>query len=140
MKKNYSRIYKFFVALTVGNILITITDFKSDQVLHVVTGGNCGFKHIKKRSLLSGKYVTKTAIFKIAPFKSKDVLVILKGDGPCKQGCIRALCTYGFKIPEFVVLHSPIVKSLRLPKKRNPIFTVDKFNVRTSDKNFKKKR
>lgn len=82
---------------TFNNTIITITD-KGGNVLAWASGGNVGFKGIRKSTPYAAQLAAQQVAKQAQGHGVQQVDVLVKGPGPGRESAIRSLQTVGLQV------------------------------------------
>ena len=86
-----------YIQASFNNSIVSVAD-TSGNVIAWMSAGACGFKGAKKGTPFAASVVSSQVSKKVMGYGVRDVAVIMKGAGPCRESLIRSLKTSGLSV------------------------------------------
>lgn len=86
-----------YVHATYNNTIVTVSDV-TGNVLAWSSAGTCGFRGPKKATPYAASVVVRDAVRKMEGVGLREVSVFVRGIGPGRESCVRALHANGLQV------------------------------------------
>ena len=100
-----------------NNTIVTITD-RQGNALSWATAGGSGFRGSRKSTPFAAQVAAERAGEAAKEYGLKNLDVMVKGPGPCRESAVRALNNIGYKITQIMDVTPIPHNGCRPPKKR----------------------